>query len=272
MRVGFIGLGGQGGPMARRIAEAGYELTLWARRPASVDPFADTGATVAASPAELGAASDLVCLCVVGDHDVDQVLDGDTGVLAGLAPGGIVVIHSTVHPNTCIDIAKKAAGKGISMIDAPVSGGGQAASDGTLLVMVGGDEDVLTRARPVFETYAGAIVHLGPVGSGQVAKILNNVLFSASLGVATNTLELGDSLGIPRDKLCDVLTRGSANSTALATIRVLGGSLDGLAATAGVLLQKDVRHAASLAESASAPEGVVFAAADTALSSMKHPR
>jgi 3-hydroxyisobutyrate dehydrogenase len=105
-----------------------------------------------------------------------------------------------------------------------------------------------------------------------VAKILNNVLFTASLGSAMSTLELGESLGIPREKLFDVLTRGSASSTALASIRLFGGSLDGLAPTAGVLLQKDVRHAASLAASASAPEGVVFTAADAALSSMDHPR
>ncbi|MCU1694085.1 MAG: beta-hydroxyacid dehydrogenase, 3-hydroxyisobutyrate dehydrogenase [Mycobacterium sp.] len=272
MRVGFIGLGRQGAPMARRIVEGGFELTLWARRPASVAPYADTGAKLAASPAELAAASDLVCLCVVGDDDVKHVLEGDTGVLAGLAPGGIVAIHSTVHPDTCREIAKGVADKGISVIDAPVSGGAHAASDGALLVMVGGDTDVVARARPVFETYSGAIVHLGPVGSGQVAKILNNVLFTASLGTAASTLDLGESLGIPHEELFDVLTRGSASSTALASIRLSGGSLDGLAPTAGVLLQKDVRHAASLAEGASAPEGVVFTAADAALTSMDHPR
>jgi 3-hydroxyisobutyrate dehydrogenase len=239
MRVGFIGLGRQGAPMARRIVEGGFELTLWARRPASVAPYADTGAKLAASPAELAAASDLVCLCVVGDDDVKHVLEGDTGVLAGLAPGGIVAIHSTVHPDTCREIAKGVADKGISVIDAPVSGGTHAASDGALLVMVGGDADVVARARPVF---------------------------------AASTLDLGESLGIPREELFDVLTRGSASSTALASIRLFGGSLDGLAPTAGVLLQKDVRHAASLADSASAPEGVVFTAADAALTSMDHPR
>ncbi|MBB5165403.1 3-hydroxyisobutyrate dehydrogenase-like beta-hydroxyacid dehydrogenase [Mycobacterium sp. AZCC_0083] len=118
-----------------------------------------------------GAASDLVCLCVVvGDDDVKHVLEGDSGVLAGLAPGGVVAIHSTVHPDTCREIAKGVADKGISVIDAPVNGGAQAASDSALLVMVGGDADVVARARPVFETYSDAIVHLGPVGSGQVAR------------------------------------------------------------------------------------------------------
>jgi 3-hydroxyisobutyrate dehydrogenase len=272
MRVGFIGLGSQGAPMARRIVEGGYELTLWARRPASVEPYADTAAKVAATPAELGAASDLVCLCVVGDDDVKQVLEGDTGVLAGLAPGGIIAIHSTVHPDTCREIAKSAADKGISVIDAPVSGGAPAASEGTLLVMVGGAESDVEKCSPVFATYADPIVHLGPLGSGQVTKILNNLLFTANLGSAMSTLELGESLGVPRDRLCEVLARGSATSKAVNSITMFGGTLETLAPIAGALLQKDVRHAANLADSASATQGTVFTIADTALESMGHPR
>jgi 3-hydroxyisobutyrate dehydrogenase-like beta-hydroxyacid dehydrogenase len=272
MRVGFIGLGSQGGPMARRIVEGGYETTLWARREASLEPYADTAAKTAGSPAELAAASDLVCLCVVGDDDIREVLYGETGVLAGLASGGIVAIHSTVHPDTCREVAEAAAKQGISVIDAPVSGGGPAVEEGKLLVMVGGDEDVAERCRPVFATYADPIVHLGPLGSGQVAKILNNLLFSANLGSAISTLELGESLGVPRDRLCAVLNGGSAVSKALGSVAVFGGTLEGLAPIAGALLQKDVRHAASLAASASAPEGAVFDAADAALKSMEYPR
>lgn len=272
MRVGFIGLGSQGAPMARRIVEGGYELTLWARRPASVEAYADTAAKVASTPAELGAASDLVCVCVVGDDDVKQVLEGDDGVLAGMKPGGIIAIHSTVHPATCREIAESAAVQHVSVIDAPVSGGAPAASEGTLLVMVGGDENVVAKARPVFKAFADTVVHLGPVGSGQVTKILNNLLFSANLGAALSTLELGESLGVPRNALGEVLARGSATSTAVNTISVFGGTLDGLAPIAGALLQKDVRHAARLADDASAPQGTVFSAADTALESMGHPR
>ncbi len=272
MRVGFIGLGSQGGPMARRIAEAGFETTLWARRQASLEPYADTPAKTASSPAEMAAASDLVCLCVVGDDDVREVIGGENGVLAGLAEGGIIAIHSTVHPDTCQEIAEKAAAQGVSVIDAPVSGGGPAVEEGTLLVMIGGDEDVVDRCRPVFATYADPIVHLGPLGSGQNAKILNNLLFSANLGSAISTLELGESLGIDRAKLVEVVNRGSATSKAVGSIAVFGGTLEGLAPIAGALLQKDVRHAASLAAAASAPEGAVFTAADAALESMEHNR
>ena len=108
MRVGFIGLGSQGGPMARRIIEGGFPTTLWARRPASVEPFADTSAQVAQSPAELAAASDLVCLCVVGEADIEEVTDSERGLLAGLKPGSVIAVHSTVHPDTCKELAKKA--------------------------------------------------------------------------------------------------------------------------------------------------------------------
>lgn len=278
MRVGFIGLGSQGAPMARRIVEGGYHTTLWARRPESLEPYADTAAKTAATPAEMAADSDLVCLCVVGDDDVRQVLAGENGVLAGLAPGGIIAIHSTIHPDTCREVAELAAVKGISVIDAPVSGGSPAAEAGTLLVMVGGDEDIVEKCRPVFETYANPVVHLGPVGSGQVTKILNNLMFSANLGSAMSTLTLGEALGVPRDRMCQVLTQGSANSKALGSIAMFGGTLDNLAPIAGGLLQKDCRHAESLAKADAvdiAPgtiEGAVFSAADAALTLMDHPR
>lgn len=272
MRVGFIGLGSQGGPMARRIAEGGFETTLWARRAASLEPYSDTQAKSAATPADLAAASDLVCLCVVGDDDVREVLYGDTGVLAGLSDGGVIAIHSTVHPDTCREIAEKASAQGVSVIDAPVSGGGPAVEEGTLLVMVGGDDEVVDRCRPVFATYADPIVHLGPLGAGQSTKILNNLLFSANLGSAVSTLELGETLGISREKLVEVLNRGSATSKAVGSISVFGGTLEGLAPIAGALLQKDVRHAASLAAAASAAEGAVFTAADAALVAMEYGR
>src|ERR1700756_2314291 len=130
VRVGFIGLGSQGGPMARRIVDGGYETTLWARRPATLEPFADTPAKIAESLAELAAASDLVCLCVVGDDDIDEITRGEQGLLASMKPGSVIAVHSTVHPNTCHDLAKNADTRGISVIDAPVSGGGPAASEG----------------------------------------------------------------------------------------------------------------------------------------------
>jgi 3-hydroxyisobutyrate dehydrogenase len=272
MRVGFIGLGSQGAPMARRIVDAGYPTTLWARRPASLEPFADTAAKVAGSPAELASASDLVCLCVVGDADVEELAGGDNGLLAGLSSGGVIAVHSTVHPNTCRKLAAKASARGVSVIDAPVSGGAPAAQEGRLLVMVGGEPDVLERCRPVFETYANPVVHLGGLGSGQVTKLLNNLMFTANLGTAATALALGHALGVSPESLADVIGRGSGNSFALHNIKGSGGTLDRLAGLAGSLLQKDVRLVADLAEKAGASPGAVLDAADAALTLMKHPR
>ena len=272
MRVGFIGLGSQGGPMARAIVDGGYDMTLWARRAASLEPFADTTAKVAGSPAELGATSDLVCLCVVGDADVEEVLGGDTGVLAGMAEGEIVAIHSPVHPDTCRRLAEMAAAKGVSLIDAPVSGGAPAVAEKRLLVMVGGDPEIVERCRPVFETYANPVIHLGGLGSGQVAKLLNNLMFTANLANAKTTLKLGEALGVNTSSLSDVLTRGSASSSALNSIAAMGGSLDVLSQIAGALLHKDVRLVVDIADKCGASPGAVLDAADAALKLLGHPR
>jgi len=272
MRVGFIGLGSQGGPMARRIVEAGHPTTLWARRAATLEPFADTPATYADTPAALAARSDLICLCVVGDEDVRQVLSGPDGVLAGLTHGAVVAVHATVHPDTCRELAKTVAAAGGTLIDAPVSGGSMGAAAGTLLVMAGGPAEAVRRARPVFDSYANPVVHLGEVGAGQTAKLLNNLLFTANLATARSTLALGAQLGIGPDRLGEVIAHGTANSFALGRVVSGGGSLDRLAAHAGHLLRKDVGLVADLAAAAGADPGVVLSTADATLAMMNHPR
>jgi 3-hydroxyisobutyrate dehydrogenase len=272
MQVGFIGLGSQGGPMAGRIVEAGFPTTLWARRRASLEPFADTPAKVAGSPAELATSCDLVCLCVVDDADVEEVTGGENGVLAGLKPDGVIAIHSTVHPKTCHELAKKASAQSVSVIDAPVSGGAPAVAERRLLMMVGGDADVVERCRPVFETYANPIVHLGDLGSGQTTKLLNNLLFTANLGTAATALALGEALGVLPDRLTDVISRGSGNSFALNALAGDPGGLDRLAGLAGALLHKDVRLVADLADAAAVPGGAVLDTADATLTLMGHPR
>jgi 3-hydroxyisobutyrate dehydrogenase len=272
VRVGFIGLGSQGAPIARRIIDAGYPVTLWARRDATLEPFAGTAAKVAGSPADLAAASDLVSICVVGDADVEEVLGGERGVLAGLAEGGVIAVHSTVHPDTCRRLADKAAVRGVRLIDAPVSGGGPAAAEGRLLVMAGGDAETVEYCRPVFATYGDPVVHLGPLGSGQLTKLLNNVLFTANLATAASALALGQAFGVDPGRLADVMSHGSANSFALGAIGGAGGTLDRLAAVAGPLLQKDVRLIAQISAEADATPGTVLTAADDALGLMNHRR
>jgi 3-hydroxyisobutyrate dehydrogenase-like beta-hydroxyacid dehydrogenase len=277
--VGFIGLGSQGAPMARRIVDAGYPVTLWARRPATLEPFAGTPAKVAASPADLAASSDLVCICVVSDADVEEVVAGQKegageagGVLAGLGAAGVIAVHSTVHPDTCRRLARQAEARNVRLIDAPVSGGGPAAAEGRLLVMAGGDAETVEYCRPVFATYGDPVVHLGPLGSGQLTKLLNNLLFTAHLATAASALTLGQALGVDPGRLADVMSHGSASSFALGRIGDAGGTLDRIAAFAGPLLQKDVRLMAGIAADAGASPGAVMTAADDALALMNHPR
>ncbi|MBL7489080.1 NAD(P)-dependent oxidoreductase [Frankia sp. AgB1.9] len=245
--------------MARRIVDGGYPLTVWARRPASVESFAGSGAVVAASPAELGAASDVVGICVVADDDVRDVLLRDDGVLAGMAPGGVVALHSTIHPATCRELAEAAASQGVRLLDAPVSGGGGAAERGQLLVMVGGDEDDLDRCRPVFATYADPILHLGPLGSGQVAKALNNFLFTTHVGIALDLFAFVDRLGLDRAAAARVLGFGSGGSFAAATLARSGFDTSGLRG-AEPLLRKDVGIMLDVAQAAGAAEPTALVA------------
>jgi 3-hydroxyisobutyrate dehydrogenase len=207
--IGFIGLGSQGGPMARRIADAGYNLLLWARRPESLVPFAGTAAQTMDSIAALGAACDHVGICVVDDAGVRGVMDE---LLPAMNPGSRIAIHSTIHPDTCRALAAEAAAKGIGLLDAPVSGGGPAAAAGTLTVMAGGAADVLAAARPVFESFAGVIVHLGDVGAGQAAKLVNNTLMAATMALAHHALASGVALGIDRTALAELVKASSGRS------------------------------------------------------------
>ena len=238
-RVGFIGLGSQGGPIARRIVEGGFPLTLWARRPESLEPYADTAASTASTPAELGAASDVVGICVVGDADVEDVLLRADGVLQGMAAGGVVALHSTIHPDTCALVAEQAARRGVGVVDAPVSGGGGAAAQRKLLVMVGGGDELVARCRPVFDTFADPVVHLGPLGSGQMAKLVNNLVFTALVSVGLETFAFADELGMDRAALAQVLASGSGGSRAAAILAGSGFDLSGMRQAVGNL-QKDV--------------------------------
>jgi 3-hydroxyisobutyrate dehydrogenase len=253
--------------MARRIVDAGFPLALWARRQATLEPFLETAATIAVSPADVGARSDVVAVCVVADADVEQVLLGDEGVIAGMAPGGVLVIHSTIDPDTCRRLAADAAVRGLRLVDAPVSGGGVAAAERRLLVMVGGEDDAVSRCQPVFETFAGAIVHLGPVGSGQIAKLLNNLVFTAQIAVAVDTFAFAERLGLDRAAMTEVLAKGSGASFAASVIG-RSGSAAGLRGAA-TLLRKDVDIVRDVANRRHvAPAEVLSPLAESALATL----
>jgi 3-hydroxyisobutyrate dehydrogenase-like beta-hydroxyacid dehydrogenase len=207
--VGFIGLGSQGGPMARRIVESGYPLVLWARRAAALEAFRDTPAVVVESVAEMGTRCGHVGVCVVDDAGVIEVCHE---LIATMRSGSRIAIHSTVRPATVVELARQAATRGISVIDAPVSGGGPAAAAGKLTLMIGADEQVAADARPIFETFAGLIVRLGGVGTGQMAKLVNNALMAVNVAVAHQGLAAGAALGLDRAALCEIVKVSSGRS------------------------------------------------------------
>jgi 3-hydroxyisobutyrate dehydrogenase len=213
MIVGFIGLGEMGRGIALMIERAGFPLHVWARREETLAPFRPTKAVVARSPREIGAQCDLVGICVYGDDDVREVLI-DGGVIDGMAGGGIIAIHSTVHPDTCREIGALAARKHVQVLDAPVTlgGGSDVQRRG---VMVGGDPDAFRAALPVLQSFGDEITLVGPIGTGQVVKVLSKTLFDGTVKLAADTLEVGELLGLDRATLVDVLQGSTAQSRAL---------------------------------------------------------
>ncbi len=208
-RIGFIGLGSQGGPMAHRIVDAGLPLTVWARRPDALVDYTAKGAVGAATIAELGAQCRHVGVCVVDDAGVMAICDE---LIPAMPRGSVLAIHSTVLPATCVTLSEICAERGIDLVDAPVSGGGPGAAAGTLTVMCGGTDDAFARALPVFETFGKTIVHLGGVGAGQQAKIVNNALMAANMGLAHAAMSAGEALGIERTALAELIKASSGRS------------------------------------------------------------
>ena len=214
-KVGFIGVGTMGGAMVSRIVDAGFPTVLWARTGRGARPVHRAQRHTAATPAALAAAADLVGVCVWNDDDVREVVAGEHGVFAGAAPGTVVAIHSTILPSTCRELADLAAARDVFVLDAPVTGGPNVALDGALTVAVGGNEDALARAQPVFDTFASTVIRLGDVGAGQVAKLLNNAVLAANLAVADDALTLGEELGLDATVLAEFLRLGSGRSYAV---------------------------------------------------------
>jgi len=211
LRTGFIGVGSQGAPMARRMMEAGYPLTIWARRAEVMGEWAAMGVSTAASPAELAAACNHVGVCVVDDAGVAEICDQ---LIPAMSDGSVLAIHSTILPESCEKLEARCAERGIRFLDAPVSGGEPAASAGTLTVMCGGSEEAFNAARPVFESFGKLIVLLGAAGSGQRAKIVNNALMSAHFGVGHAAAQAAAALGIDAAAFRELINASSGRSYA----------------------------------------------------------
>lgn len=208
-KYGFIGLGDQGAPIARRMIDNGLSVVLWARRSASLEPFANTASETAESLEDLASKVDYVGICVVDDHGVWEVC---SKLIPALKPGSVVAIHSTVSPELCQTLALEAAAKGVHLLDAPVSGGSPAAAAGKLTTMVGGNKEVFESVSNVFETFSGLLIHLGDVGAGQKAKLINNALLAANMGLAYSALAAAASLSLDKDAFIKLVNSSSGRS------------------------------------------------------------
>jgi 3-hydroxyisobutyrate dehydrogenase len=230
-----------GGPIARRIAAAGLPLTVWARRKAAFSELGSERFDVAATLTDLGRRCDLVGLCVFGDDDVREVAAGRDGLLNVMAPESVLLIHSTVSAELCIELASIADERGVHIVDAPVSGARAAAVRGELTIMLGGQTSLGPRLMPVLKSYGKVIRWMGPLGSGQVTKALNNVLGFGTGQLANLAIETGVSLNLDPEALIDVLTTSSGGSFALKSlVDVLMPNPD-FAKHAATMIEKDTR-------------------------------
>lgn len=212
MKLGFIGLGAMGRPMALHLQRAGHELAVWARRPESIG---DLSVSICATPAELGRCCEVVFTVITSSADVEGVALGKDGLIAGMAPGSVLVDCSTIAPDAARHIAEKLGEKGIHFLDAPVSGGEQGAIDATLAIMAGGDAAVLDRVRPLLDCLGKRIVHIGPNGAGQVAKACNQMIMVAAIEAAAEAMRLAAAAGVDCAKVRQALSGGSAASRVL---------------------------------------------------------
>ena len=214
-RVGVIGLGVMGAPMARNLLKGGHEVTVFARRAEAMAPLAAAGARRAASPAEAAAASDVTVTMVLDTQAVQSVVLGPGGIIEGARSGTIVIDHSTIEPDGARKVAAALKSRGIEMLDAPVSGGASVAEAGTLSIMVGGNEAALERVRPILGCYGKTIVHIGPSGAGQVAKACNQICTIVNTLGAAEAMLLAERAGVDPTKVKDVLMTGFGASRML---------------------------------------------------------
>ena len=211
-KVGFIGLGIMGKPMAKNLLEAGHELVVYNRTREKAEELASEGATVAGSPKEVAERSDVIITMLPDSPQVEEVLTGEDGVLEGIREGALIVDMSTISPVVTEELSEKAGEKGASMLDAPVSGGDVGAIEGTLSIMVGGGEEDFERALPLFEVMGGTVTHVGPSGTGQVVKAANQIVVALTIEAVSEALVLGSKGGVAPEKILDVLGGGLAGN------------------------------------------------------------
>ena len=251
MRVGFVGLGSMGAPIARRLARCGFDVTGCDVIPQMLDAFDEEGTKRCADPMVVAKNVEMLGICVRTDEQLEDLVDGGK-LFEALGKGGLVILHSTVSPDLARKLATLAKKYGVGFVDAGVSGGGPAAIEGQLSLFVGGEDADVGRARPWLEAIGKAIAHLGPVGRGQEAKLLNNLISIANYGMSASIIDVAVALGFDREKITEALMAGSAQSFALKVapgfVRPRSGGLGAPNSFMGLhdLLKKDVDHCRDL--------------------------
>jgi 2-hydroxy-3-oxopropionate reductase len=211
--VAFVGLGVMGAPMARHLAEHGHAVAVYNRTAAKADAWvAAHGGRAAPTPRDAAAGADVVFTCVGNDDDVRSVVLGADGALAGMAAGAVLVDHTTASADLARELEREAHARGLRFVDAPVSGGQAGAENGVLTVMCGGEPDAFAAVAPVIDAYARACTLMGPAGSGQLTKMVNQVCIAGLVQGLAEGLHLGATAGLDLDLVLDVISKGAAGS------------------------------------------------------------
>ncbi len=252
-RIGFVGLGIMGAPMAQNLLKAGFEVAVWNRTASKCEPLVSAGAKAAESPAAVAAASEVTVSCVTNSADVEEVVLGPSGIAEGAAPGSVHIDCSTISPEVTRQIAAKLAERQVQMLDAPVSGGDVGAKAGTLAIMVGGESATFERCLPVLQAMGKTIVHVGPSGAGQVVKLCNQVAGGLNLLAMAEAIALARRAGVDPAKMLEVVSAGAAGSWMLQNLgpRALDG--DFAPGFMVELMQKDLRLALEAATASLTP-------------------
>ena len=263
MKVAFLGLGAIGTPMARHLAHHPFELTVWNRTPEKARAFALMHRVAAAStPADAVRDADIAITCLPSSREVREMVEGESGLAATMAPGSLLIDCTSGDPATSRELAALLSDNGVAFIDAPVSGGVKGAESGTLTVMCGGTEEAVDRARPALERFGKKIVHCGDVGAGDAVKAMNQALLAIHIWSAGEALAVLARLGVDTHLALDVINGSSGRSNAsenLFTERVIGRAFPRTFKLA--LLDKDVAIAATIAEENSVPAPFIELAA-----------
>ena len=210
--IGFIGLGIMGRGMSHNLLKAGFDVRVWNRTRARMDALVDAGATAGESPADVAAHCDIIITCVSDTADVEAVIMGENGVIHGAKEGALVIDHSTISPQATKEMAAALAANGVHMLDAPISGGSEGAANGTLSIMVGGDEAQFNRAMPAFEAMGKTITHVGDSGAGQMVKLVNQILVVTTMLGVSEALMFAQAGGLDLEKVLTAVSGGAAGS------------------------------------------------------------